>query len=89
MDAKESLGWNIRKIRVSQGLSQEALSFDAGIDRAYLGRVENGKENVTLNVIEALASVLKVPVAELFRVPAMGEERPVSLKAGRRKGSVR
>lgn len=85
MDAKEILGWNIRKLRVSRGLSQEALAFEARIDRAYLGRVERGKENVTLNVIEMLSGVLGVPLDELFRTPLDGETMPAPLKAGRRK----
>ncbi|MBO9099381.1 MULTISPECIES: helix-turn-helix domain-containing protein [unclassified Rhizobium] len=88
MDAKELLGWNIRKIRVGRQLSQEALAFEARIDRAYLGRVERGKENVTLNVMEALAAVLGVPLGDLFTLPVAGEAKPAALKAGRRRRKI-
>jgi len=89
MEARQILGWNVRKARVERGLSQEALAFDAEIDRAYLSRIERAKENVTLNVIEALARVLDISIAELFRIPAIDERKPAGLKAGRRKGNRR
>jgi len=40
MNGRMLIAWNLRKIRVQQGISQEALAADAGIDRAYLGGLE-------------------------------------------------
>jgi transcriptional regulator with XRE-family HTH domain len=85
MDAKQLLGWNLRSLRVTKGLSQEALALEAQIDRAYLGRVERGKENVTINAIEMLSVVLDVPVSALFRIPAANEPKPIPLRAGRKR----
>ena len=84
MDARAILGWNLRQLRVEQGLSQERLALSAGIDRAYVGRVERGSENVTITVLEALARVLTVPVATLLPEPAPEAARPEPLRAGRR-----
>lgn len=89
MNAKELLGWNLRKLRVERGLSQEALALEAQVDRAYLGRVERGKENATINTIQMLAEVLQMPISELFRTPDVGEQMPAPLKAGRPKGKKR
>jgi transcriptional regulator with XRE-family HTH domain len=86
MDAKELFGWNLRRIRVVQNFTQEALSFEVRIDRAYLGRIERGKENVTISVIERIGLALETPLDELFRQPAEGESMPKPLKAGRRPG---
>lgn len=78
------IGWNLRRLRVAQGLSQERLALAAGIDRAYVGRVERGSENVTISTLEAMARALTVPLADLFVEPEAGAERPAPLRAGRR-----
>ena len=84
MDARTIIGWNLRRLRVAQGLSQERLALAAGIDRAYVGRVERGSENVTIATLEAMARALAVPVAHLLVEPDGKAERPAPLKAGRR-----
>ncbi|SFM08489.1 helix-turn-helix domain-containing protein [Methylorubrum salsuginis] len=84
MDARAIIGWNLRRLRVAQGLSQERLALAAGIDRAYVGRVERGSENVTVDTLAAIARALAVPVADLFVAPEPGTERPAPLKAGRK-----
>ncbi|WP_454747484.1 helix-turn-helix domain-containing protein [Ciceribacter selenitireducens] len=66
MDTGKSIGGNIRRLRVAEGLSQEKLALEAGIDRSYVGRIERGTENVTVSALETLALVLDVPVAELL-----------------------
>lgn len=84
MDARSIVGWNLRRLRVARGLSQERLALAAGIDRAYVGRVERGSENVTITTLEAIAVALAVPVAALLVAPEPGAERPQPLRAGRR-----
>ena len=84
METRAIIGWNLRRLRVGKGLSQERLAFAAGLDRAYVGRVERGSENVTVSTLEMLAKVLEVPVADLFREPSKDEPRPAPLKAGRK-----
>lgn len=84
MNTRELIGWNMRRLRVARGLSQERLALETGIDRSYVGRIERGSENVTVNALEAIATVLKVPVAELFREPVPGETAPPPLRAGRK-----
>lgn len=84
MDTRATIGWNLRKLRVEQGLSQERLALEAGIDRSYVGRVERGEENVTVETLEALASVLQVPVRYLFNEIDPAEGRPSTLRAGRK-----
>lgn len=84
MDAKAIFGWNLRKYRVELALSQEALALEAQIDRAYLGRVERGSENVTLNTVETLRAILGVKIDDLFRTPEPNELKPETLRAGRK-----
>lgn len=84
MDARRQVGWNLRRLRVAKGMSQERLALEAGIDRAYVGRVERGSENVTLDRIEALAKTLGVEVSELFREVEDDAPLPKPLPAGRK-----
>lgn len=84
MEAWKILSWNLRRLRVEKGLSQERLAFVAGIDRAYVGRVERGSENVTITTLKALAAALTVRAAHLLTEPEAGATRPIALRAGRR-----
>ena len=84
MKAQALVARNIRRLRVGQGLSQEALAVDAGIDRSYVSRLERGLENPSVAVLEKLAAALKASIPDLFVVPAKGDPAPSPLRAGRR-----
>ena len=85
MNARELVAWNTRRLRVSRGISSELLARDAGVDRAYVSRIERGVANPTVDVLARIARVLEVEMAELFAVPAPHEERPEPLPGGRRR----
>jgi transcriptional regulator with XRE-family HTH domain len=55
----------LRKLRVSRGLTQEALAMRAGISRAYLARLEMGRHDPHLSRLRKLAKALSVKVSEL------------------------
>ncbi|MEW9617170.1 helix-turn-helix transcriptional regulator [Shinella sp. S4-D37] len=84
MDTRTIIGRNLRRLRVAKGLSQERLALESGIDRAYVGRVERGSENVTVSTLEAFAKVLDVRVSALFRDIDPDEPAPLPLPAGRK-----
>jgi transcriptional regulator with XRE-family HTH domain len=84
MNTRQVIGWNLRRLRVAKGLSQERLALQSNIDRAYVGRVERGQENVTVNKLDAMAEVLGVKVAELFTDPGSNWAMPAALKSGRK-----
>ena len=60
------------------------MALAAGIDRAYVGRIERGSENVTIATLELMAKALAAPIAALFVEPAKGAKKPLALMAGRR-----
>ncbi|MET4044917.1 transcriptional regulator with XRE-family HTH domain [Bradyrhizobium sp. RT6a] len=70
MDLRQVFATNLRRIRHDRKLSQERLANDAGVDRAYLSRVERAVTYVGLEIIEKLAKILDVDPAEFFRKPA-------------------
>jgi transcriptional regulator with XRE-family HTH domain len=69
MDLRQLFALNLRRIRHAQGISQEQLAHDAGVDRAYMSRVERGVTYVGLEIIGKLVAVLKVDPAEFFSQP--------------------
>lgn len=53
--------------RLNKGLSQEALALRAGLHRTYIGMIELGQRNPTLNSAKAIAEALDVQLATLIR----------------------
>lgn len=61
---------NIFTARKEKGLTQEELAFNAGIDRTYIGYIENAKHNVTLGVLIKIASALDIELIDLLKPKA-------------------
>jgi len=60
MDIKEKVGNRIRSLRTEKGLSQEALANEAGIDRTYMTDVENGRRNISIEVLSKIIAALGI-----------------------------
>ena len=69
MDLRQLFATNLRRIRHGRRVSQEQLAHDAGVDRAYLSRVERAVTYVGLEIVGKLADVLEVDPFEFFRRP--------------------
>jgi len=61
-----AFGRNLRAIRKSKGLSQERLAHESGIDRSYVGKIERGEVNTTVEKIYLLARCLKCSPKDLM-----------------------
>lgn len=84
MDARSLVGMNLRRLRVARGLTQESLGLAAGCEPSYVGRVERGAENPTVDLLEAFAQVLDEPIGVLFQPLPHGYKPPPNLAAGRK-----
>lgn len=84
MRGRELVGLNLRRLRVERDVSQERLAFDSGVDRSYLGGLERGEENPTVDILDRLAATLSVPLAGLFADESEDADRSAGLKRGRK-----
>ncbi len=71
-DIKHSVGNRIRDLRKQKGLSQEQLGWEAGLHNTYIGAIERGEKNCSLETLEKIVKALKVEISELF---PRGQER--------------
>ena len=58
MDWNAIVGANVRRLRVEHKLTQEQLAHEAEIDLTYLGGIERGRRNPSVDVLGRLASAL-------------------------------
>jgi transcriptional regulator with XRE-family HTH domain len=61
---------NLRRERKKCGLSQEALADIAGLHRTYVGSVERGERNVSIDNVDRLARALGLEPADLLKKSA-------------------
>ncbi|SCZ00045.1 Helix-turn-helix [Paenibacillus polysaccharolyticus] len=65
---RNSVGERIRAIRKAKGLTQQQLAELSGLDDAYIGSVERGERNFSIDTLEKIVNGLHVPISDLFRV---------------------
>ena len=66
MALRQTLAENLKRARVAAGLSQEDLADAAGIDRTYVSALERCRYSVSIDVLERLATALRVTPASLL-----------------------
>ena len=66
MDIKQKVGNRIRELRKQLELSQESLAYKSEVDRTYMTDVENGRRNVSLEILEKIIKALEVSFTEFL-----------------------
>ena len=61
------VGERIRRIRKEEGLSLELFALRCDMNAAYIGHIERGVQNPTLNTLERICKGLDISVEELFK----------------------
>ena len=62
----QMIGLRIRNYRLQLGLSQEKLAELAGFHPTYIGQLERGEKNATIESVAKIAAALHVPLSRLF-----------------------
>lgn len=61
------VGRNLRRYREEHGYSQESFADHMGVHRTYMGAVERGERNLTLQTLERIADFIGVDPLDLLR----------------------
>lgn len=64
--ARARFAKSLRTARLAKGLSQEELADLCGLHRTYVGSIERGERNVSVDNMERLAAALNVKLTELL-----------------------
>ncbi len=76
----ELLGSRIKALRSAKNFTQEQIAEKIGVSRQKYGRIENGTNSITLDILSKIAEVLDVTVGDITRV--LDEEPSVAYRAG-------
>jgi len=71
----ELVAENIRRHRQQKGLSQEALADICGLHRTYIGTIERGERNITVNTLALIADALGCSAIEFLMNSAKNENK--------------
>lgn len=67
LPAKIRFGLVLRRAREDMQLSQELLAEMAGLHRTYIGQVERGERNISIDSMERLAEAVNLPLWEMLK----------------------
>ncbi len=67
MALQKNIGKALRALRAQKGISQEKLALETGIGRRYMSDIENGRRNVSLEIIEKLADFFEMSASDLVK----------------------
>ncbi len=87
MNVQGLIGWNLKRLRVRHGVSQEELALRVQIiDQTYISKLERGHRNPTAVMLYLIADGLRVEVGEFFSTsgaPSHLTDGPVKLTSTR------
>lgn len=66
MNICKKFGNRVRELRTAQRLSQEVLAQKAGLHRTYIGGIERGERNISLENIQKIAQALNCTICQVF-----------------------
>lgn len=67
MSLQNNIGKAIRALRSQKGVSQEKLALETGVGRRYMSDIENGRRNVSLEIVEKLANFFELSPSDFVK----------------------
>ncbi|MDN4081397.1 helix-turn-helix domain-containing protein [Paenibacillus polymyxa] len=65
-ELRKQIGTRIRAIRNAKGLTQQKLADIASLDYRYIGALERGERNFSIDTLEKVLTALNVSISELM-----------------------
>ena len=63
---QKALGKRIRELRLKKGFSQESFADHCGLHRTYMGGIERGERNLTIQTVATVAKGLDLTMSQLL-----------------------
>ncbi|AIW42397.1 MULTISPECIES: helix-turn-helix domain-containing protein [Paenibacillus] len=81
-ELRKQMGTRIRAIRNAKGLTQQKLADIASLDYRYIGALERGERNFSIDTLEKVLTALNVSISELmFSKEHMTEDETIRQEA--------
>lgn len=64
----KNLGLRVKHFRSLKGISQEALAFQIGVDRTYIGAIEQGSRSPSVYCLFIIANALDTSLSEIIDI---------------------
>lgn len=64
----KNLGVRVKYFRNLKGISQETLAFQVGVDRTYIGAIEQGTRSPSVYYLFVIANALDISLNELMNI---------------------
>ena len=81
MSLQKNIGTTLKALRAQKGISQEKLALETGIGRRYMSDIENGRRNVSLEIIEKLAAYFEISPSEFVKKIESANYPPLTLSS--------
>lgn len=80
MSLQQNIGIALKALRAEKGISQEKLALETGIGRRYMSDIENGRRNISLEIIEKIAAFFEMSASELVQKIEQVKIPPLTMK---------
>ena len=81
MDFLQTIGKRVRARRLVLGMSQEALAERAGLHYTYIGQIERGEKNASIETMLKLCFALDTTLEKLSKIGTGKEEETLPIKS--------
>ena len=87
-DLRKDVGERIRSLRKAGGITQEELGEKAGLNYKFIGELERGRVNVSLDSLQKIAEALGVKIGDLFSMEKISVQKVFVKVSAKEKDSL-
>lgn len=66
-ELQKAFGRELRRLRMSRGISQEKLALECGLDRTFISLLERGQRQPSLTTVFVLAEALDIAPSQMVK----------------------